>query len=660
LNFRANVDINLSKNTILNINMANIYEKRRRPAKGMGEIWSYTFTTSPNATPLRYSDGKVAHISAGSNPYTVMNHCGYANDYWNSAQSVIGLTHDFESLIPGLKANIKFSWDAYNSGTITRTETPSLYKATGEDAAGNITYDLLSEGKDQLDYSRSLDGRRTNYLEMSLVYSHLFNEKHRIGGLILFNQKQLNYLNAASDVLSLPYRSQGIAARGTYSLFDRYFAEFNMGYNGSENFSKGNRMGFFPAFALGWMLSEELFWVSLKNIIDNFKIRGSYGIVGNDQIGGGRRFIYTETVATNTPNNSSYYFGDAKYNPGIIRMGEWANPDVSWEKSYKLNIGAEFLLFKSLKMDVDYFQDRRKGIFLERQTISDMAGLSKAPWVNIGEMENRGIDVSLQYDKKIGDFLVSGMGNFTFARNKVIENDQPDYNVPYRDARGHPVNQRFGWIAEKLFDTREEIENSPPQFGTVLEVGDIKYKDLNGDGKIDDDDQTAIGFTALPEILYAFGGSVKWKGIDFSLFFQGVTRTSINLQGSTLYGFAESSLVQDALYLDVYEKRWSEANPDTYALYPKVHATPNPNNNRLSTLRLRDGSFLRLKNVEIGYTLPQKFSDKLGIASFRIYASGVNIFTFSKFKLWDPELGGGQGAGYPPNRVFTLGLNVRF
>lgn len=661
INFRANVDLDLTSTTVLNVNLANVYETRRRPGASMGDIWYYAFATSPNAFPDRYSDGKFSGPQAGSgfNPYNLLMHSGYANDYWNSAQSLIGVTQDLSELVtPGLKANIKFSWDAYNSGTITRDFTPQQWLATGRNELGEIEYNETNRGQESLGYSRSLDGRRTYYLEGSINYDKVIADRHRFGSLLLYNQKQTNYLNAGDGIGSLPYRTQGVAGRVTYSFDDKYFAEFNMGYNGSENFARGQRFGFFPAGAVGYLISNEDFWAPFSDVVDVLKFKSSYGLVGNDQIGGGRRFIYEETIIT---EGNNYSFGSTgQYAPGRIRMGEPANPYVSWEQAYKFNVGTEIRFFNALKIEGDYFHEKREGIFMQRAGLADLVGLSTTPWVNVGKMENQGFDASMQFDKKVGKVQLSALGNFTYSQNIIVDNDEPDWNYKYRNRIGKPFGQPFGLVALGLFESQEEIENSPKQDYGPVRPGDIKYLDVNGDGVVDSSDEIAIGYPAIPQVNYGFGLNAQWNGFDASVFFQGIGRTSLFVSGGSIYGFNSGSLTRSAINEDVYYNRWTLENPNPNAKYPRLDIQNNQNNNRNSTFRMHDASFLRLKNAELGYTLPRRVSESFYVSNLRVYMSGVNLLTFSKFKLWDPERGGGEGAAYPPNKMFTLGLNIYF
>lgn len=657
INFRANLDINLTQSTILNVNLANVYEKKFSPGASLDDIWGYAFMTSPNAFPVRYSDGTFsAPGGSGYNPYNLLTQSGYTEEYWNSAQSLVGLTQDFSEIVtPGLKANIKLSWDAYHNNKEVRSKEVNQYFATGRNEDGTLNYQEIYKGSESLTYTNTVGGYKTTYLEASLTYDRVFG-KHRVGALFLYNQKKKTYTASGNMLSSLPYKNMGIAGRLTYSFDDRYFIEGNVGYNGSENFSPGKRFGVFPAFALGWMVSNEKFFQPVTHIIDMLKLKGSYGIVGNDQIGGGRRFIYEATIRNNLPG---YTWGSTGNMGGNgIRMGEVANPNVGWEEAKKLNVGFEISFFNAVKIQGDYFKEERSGIFMQRSALPGIVGLSTMPWVNVGKMNNQGFDGTIEYEQQIGEVQLTARGNFTYARSEIIDNDEPDWKHKYQNRIGKPYGQSFGLKALGLFQSQEEIDNSPTQTYGTVRVGDIKYQDIDGDGKIDANDEVAIGYPSLPEINYGFGATAAWKGFDLNVFFQGVSHTSFFIGGDAMYGFSSGNLGRAAINEDVYKHRWTAENPNPNARYPRMSADNSPNNNRNSTWRMRDGSFLRLKNMEIGYSMPKRILDKTFITSLRFYVSGQNLLTFSKFKLWDPELYSSNGAKYPISRVFTVGVNI--
>ncbi len=678
-NFRANVDINLTPSTVLSLNVANIYETRVSPGTSTGNIWSWAFSTSPNAVPYQYSDGTISRPSGtNENPWNLLVHTGYNESFTNSAQSVIGLTQDFGEVwdsLKGLTANFKFSWDAWNYQAQGRTKTPRQYHATGRDEDGNLIFgDPVVEGSSSLSYSASGSSSMNTYMEASVNYNRLFGS-HRLGAMLLYNHSIKRTTLGGSATTSLPYKNQGIAGRVTYSFRDRYFAEVNVGYNGSENFAPGHRFGFFPAFSAGYMISEEDFWAPIKNTVNMFKFKGSYGKVGNDQIGGDR-WLYLPTVIT----GNYATIGETGNNGGYgLAIGRPENLNFSWEEETKLNLGVEFELWRELRIMADYFDSHRTGILMLRGGLPGIAGLqntSKLPYVNVGETRNRGVDMSAEWHKQVGDWFFTARGNFTYNRNTLVNNDEPDWKYKYQNRIGKPygvgAGQPWGLLAVGLFQSQEEIDNSPVQTFGEYRVGDIKYQDINGDGRIDADDQIYLGYTTLPEITYGFGLNAEYKGFDINVFFQGVDHVNFFLSGSSLTSpFSSTAIERAAVQWDVWDKGWNrltdngaDVSAGANAVYPRLaigSAAGSSNNSQTSSWWQRNGAFLRLKNFEVGYSLPKKLLARAGfIQSVRFYISGNNLLTFSPFKLWDPEQGGGQGASYPNNRVYSFGLNANF
>lgn len=685
-NFRANVDLNLTKSTVVNFNLANIYEKSFGPGYGDtdADIWSYTFMTSPNAFPVQYSDGKLSGPSSdsGNNPWNMLAHSGYREQFWNSAQSLIGVTQDIGELwkpLKGLTANIKFSWDAWNTTLQRRSKIESFYHARGRAEDGSLIYDRNDEGiwipvhtgDENLSFLIGRSGTMTRYLEGSLTYNRVFNEIHRVGALLLYNQKIHTNTQAGSGDDALPYKNQGLAARATYAFKDTYFAEVNLGYNGSENFARGHRFGFFPAVAVGWMMSNEKWFQPATKVIDMLKLKASYGKVGNDDIGGQRRWVYESTIV----NSGSWNYGSDGNQGGTgIRIGEVENLNASWEEALKINAGIEFSLFNKIRVQADYFREERSGIFLQRAGLPAIVGVSTIPYVSIGKTLNQGFDATVEYTHQVNkDLMLTARGNFTFNRNELLNNDEPDWEYKYQNRIGKPFGsggslQPFGLVAIGLFESQEEIDNSPVQNFGEYRVGDIKYQDINGDGQIDSQDQIAIGYTNLPEITYGFGGTAQYKNWDFNIFFQGVARTSFFLNGSSIRTpFSSGNMERAAINEDIYGNVWMSTNtPEQNAnvTYPRLSMGSGgagaSNNSQASTWWLRDGSFLRLKSVEIGYSLPKSLLQKSFIKSLRFYAAGNNLLQFSPFKLWDPEKGSTDGSGYPLNRMFSIGFNANF
>ena len=671
-NFRSNIDINLTPSTVLNINLSTQYDVKNRPNSKSGSVdnlWIYSYMTSPVAIPKVYSDGTLSRpMSAGLNPYNTLNKTGYVQEFNNNAQSLIGVTQDFSDLITeGLKGNVKFSWDVINYTAVTRSLAPSTYYATGRDSGGDLMFHKNNDGSDYLTFGKSNAGSRTMYLEASLTYDRVFDQKHRIGGLFLYNMRELVNNSPDNHTTSIPYRNLGIAGRATYSFKDTYFLEGNFGYNGSENFAPGHRFGFFPSVAVGYLISREKFFEPLTPVVSMLKLKGSHGKIGNDKIGANRRFAFNSEM---NQGASGWVFGQTGQTSLTgIATGYPGNPNVEWEQSVKTNLGIEIELFNQLKIQADYFYENRKGIFIERESVPSVVGVNINPYVNLGEMKNQGIDISLEYTKQFNELFISARGNFTYNRNKKLYDDKPTPIMQYQELAGRPLYQQFGLISLGYFESEQDIANSPEQQFGKVRPGDVKYRDINGDGVINSYDKVAIGHTHIPEVNYGFGISAMWKGIDASFFFQGVGNVTKFLVGSPINGFEQNAVMAN-VFSDVANNRWSEWNPNPNAEYPRMSLSSSENNKQLGTHKQRSMSFMRLKNVELGYTLPKKVTSKFGISTFRVYVQGQNLLTFSKFKLWDPEVnnpimefdpyGQENGAVYPNMRIVNLGINLNF
>ena len=660
-NFRSNVEVQLHKYTKLNVNLATTFERKNEPGTASSTIWDYAVKSAPNVFPAVYSNGLLPGPGAnnGENPYVLLTQTGYREKFYNTAQSLFSLTQDLGDWVTkGLTVTVKGSFDAKNYNHLARTKTPPQYMASGRDEFGDLILQQTVVGTDNLTYAESHSGYRSVYLEASVNWARSFG-KHDLSALFLYQQSQRNDvgIDKSEPELALPYRHQGIAGRITYSYDNRYFIEGNFGYNGSENFSPGKRFGFFPSVAAGYVISNEKFFEPVRGVIDLLKIKASYGIVGNDKIGTGdnvRRFIYNGTVNS----GSSYYFGTRPHSSSSIQMGDWPNPNVGWEEAHKLNVGVDLSLFSKLKISADYFKERREGIFLKRASIPVYVGLSTKPWVNIGKMRNSGVDASLEYHQTIGqDLHLTVRGNFTYARNMIVDQDQPDYKYLYMNRTGQARYQTFGLVAAGLFRDQADIDAWPKQSFGDVEPGDIKYLDLNGDGVVDSYDVKPIGYTAIPEIVYGFGFSLQWKAFDFSAFFQGVGHVNFSTRTDQTQGFIARNSREANLFSDVYDNYWTPERLD--AKYPRLFIGTNNNNNQNSSFWMANGRYMRLKNLEIGYTLPKHISQKMAMQNMRVYLSGVNLFTFSPFKLWDPDLQTGA-TNYPNNRIINIGLTIGF
>ena len=660
--FRSNIDIDITKSTQLGLSLSTQYTTKNAPCTTTNDLYAYTMYVTPVATPTVFSNGMLAipQESGSVNPYNMLNNTGYRRYNTMVAQSLLSLTQDFSDIItPGLKANVKFAWDAQNATLLERAMSPVTYYATGRDENGELM--LTAANPNGSNYMRlatsDSSGTTAINFEGSLIYERLFAEDHRVSGMFLYSVRSKSKNRPVNYIDAYPTKNMGIAGRFTYAFRDKYFAEFNFGYNGSENFAPGKRYGFFPSYAVGYMISNEKFWEPLRDKVNILKIRASYGKIGNDEIG--RRFAYNTTMNTNA---GGFTFGDlGQTNLPGYSTGEYGNPDVAWEEATKADVGIELGLFNKIKIQADYFYEKREGIFIQRESTPSVVGTKTAQWVNLGRMKNQGFDMSLEFDHSFNkDFSISARGNFTYNRNKKLYDDKPDQIWKYQNLAGFANNQQFGLIAEGLFESEEDIANWPKQdFGTVR-PGDIKYRDVNGDGVVNTFDKVAIGYTLVPEINYGFGASLKWKGIDVSVFFSGVGHVTRIIQGQNLFGASSTILRMGQIFEDVAKNRWTLDNQNPNAPYPRLSLNKVDNNQQLSTYWQRDMSFLRLKDAEIGYTLPESMTKKWGLSKIRFYIQGKNLITFSDFKLWDPEVNANYGNVYPLIRTFAIGANVNF
>ncbi len=443
-------------------------------------------------------------------------------------------------------------------------------------------------------------------------------------------------------------------------------AEFNFGYNGSEKFDKGHRWGFFPSFGLGWSISNEDFWTdNLKKVVSKLKLRATYGLVGNDEIGKQRFFYLSQVTIGGGDSFSTGYEFNGRTRKGV-KISNYPNSEIGWEIAYKTNLGVELGLFDG-KVDImaDFFKERRTNILQTREDLSTSMGLWATPDVNVGEANGKGVDISIDYNHSFHkDLWMVGRANFTYAKSTYRAYEEPDYSaIPWKSKIGMPISQKWGYVAERLFIDDADVQNSPRQdFGEYL-PGDIKYKDINNDGVINEIDMVPIGYPTTPEINYGFGLSFGYKNFDLSVFFQGSGRSSFWIDVDKMSPFNQSTangrVIETGLAKFIADDHWSLTSQNPKAYWPRLSNTLIANNNQRSTQFMQDGSFLRFKSAEIGYTLPKSFTNKMRLATCRFYASGTNLLLFSKFKLWDVEMGG-NGLGYPIQRVINLGLNLSF
>lgn len=664
--FQSNVGAWLTSSTKVNVRINSQIVNYNGPSTSMDDLYKYVMEApSMYFAPVYPNINREDHTIFGNKSGGPIGSGGfsiYRNPYasmvqGSSKQSAYTINTAFELeqkldfLTKGLNFKALVSFKNWSKTTVNRSFSPYFYELQNpqeqEDGSYLYDYNSISKGRTALETSTSTTGDRLMNLQATLNYQRMFGDKHDVGAMLVYLQREYNLNNPDNNYYNtLPERNQGLAGRVTYAYDGRYLAEFNFGYNGSENFEKGSRYGFFPSLAVGYLISNEKFFEPLTKVISNLKIRASYGLVGNADIGS-NRFPYLTKVDL---GGAGFVFGDQwQTSSNGATITTYGAEKVTWEIGKKYNVGFDLGLFNKLSLNVDFFREDRKDIFLRRNTIPAESGITGdlRPYGNLGKVRNQGVDMSLDYNHAVSkDFMISAKGTFTYAKNQYMEIDEPDYEYAYMSQVGRPLNQYKGYIALGLFKDQEEIDNSPKQILTgVVQPGDIKYADLNNDGKIDGNDQTYIGNPELPQISYGLGVSIQYKKWDASIFFQGVGKRSIMLSDIHPFGGESYGVMQF-----VADNHWTEANPNPEAMYPRLTNGKNNNNNPNSTYWLRDGSYIRLKNVELGYSY--KF--------LRAYISGQNLLTFSKFKLWDPELYTSNGLKYPTQIMGSIGLQFTF
>ncbi len=664
-NYRLNTDIDITKSTLLKVGVSGSLKKVNEPGLG-GDIWHSIMGQTPISIPLVYSNGYIPAYGTGNqtNPWVLATQTGY-NEVWeNKIQTNVTLEQKLDFITKGLSFVGRFGYDTNNKNNIKHEKWPEQWKAQRfRDENGELVFERIST-EQKMRISSGASGERLEFFEAILQYDRGFKE-HHLGGTLKYNQdSKIMTVNIGDDIKkSIPRRHQGLAGRVSYNWNYRYFADFNFGYSGSENFATGHQFGFFPAFSVAWNIAEEPIIKKSLKWMNMFKLRYSYGKVGNDNFGDNVRFPYMYTIGS----GGGYQWADYNYdkNFGGKIYTDLASNNVTWEIATKHDIGVDLSLFNDkFTATIDYFHEQRDGIYMTRDHLSSMIGLNgKRPKANVGSVLSEGFDGNFAYKQKVSDVNLTIRGNMTYSKNEILERDEA-YNVyEYQMDEGHRVDQAKGLIALGLFKDYDDIRNSPRQdFGSV-QPGDIKYKDVNGDGVINDGDRVAIGATTKPNLIYGMGISAQWKGLDVNLHFQGAGKSTFFIDGPSVYAF--SSGTWGNILSDLVENRWIDSsisnNPATEnpnASYPRLSYGGSGNNFRQSTYWLRNGSYLRLKTLEIGYSLPKSMVNKIHFNSMRLFFIGTNLLTFSSFKLWDPELGSSNGEKYPLAKMFTLGLSV--
>ena len=665
-NYRMNVDIDVTPTTIIKLGVSGNLNKRNSPGLGDQYLWSELFGFNALSSPVLYSNGYVPAYGNSvpqMNPWVSSTRTGYNEEWDNNIQTNVTVDQKLDFITKGLSFTGRFGYDTYNSNHIYYRLWPAMYRANSRDSQGNIIWDKLFE-ETSMSQTSGGDGSRHEFLEALLRWDRTFDKLHNFSAVSRFTQdERIQTRNIGTDIKnSVSKRNQGLAGQLTYNYALRYFIDFNFGYNGSENFADHHRYGFFPAFSLAWNIAEEPLVKKALPWLNMFKLRYSWGKVGNDNMG---RFPYLYTLDY-TPN-IGYNWGSNLSSGTIpgIHYTQMASPNVTWEVARKTDFGFDFVAFDNkFSLTMDYFHEKRTGIFIQRMFLPDITGLESYPWANVGAVKSQGFDGNFQYKDHIGEINWTVRGNITYSKNTILERDEENNVYAYQYGKGYRVNQQRGLIALGLFRDYDDIRNSPKQSWGTVQPGDIKYKDVNGDGIVDDGDRVAIGATDTPSLIYGLGASVSWRGFDLNLHFQGAGKYTFLINSGAVNAFRDGRWGN--ILQGITDNRWISSdisgtketeNPN--APYPRLSYGYNLNNQQSSSFWLRNGRFLRLKNLDIGYTLPKPMVNTIHLESVRIYISGQNLITWSPFKLWDPELDSRQrGQIYPITRSFTAGIQI--
>ena len=656
-NFQNNISYKITSTTKIDLHMNAQIRNKKGPNYSTSDLFAQmlycnpinfpvTFPAQPGDTHIRFGNAIWTGSSVRTNPYAYML-SSFKEYNENTLNTSLKINQKLDFVTKGLSVQAMVNWKNWASSSYNRTIEPYYYgiKGGSYNPSNPTDYEIERLGTSGTDYLKtsdiSKDSDQTFYLDARVNYDRQFN-LHHVTGMLMYMQREYR-----SSVL--PERNQGFSGRFTYDYGQRYLVELNFGYNGTERLAKKERFEFFPAVSLGWVISNEKFFEPMTKYIDNLKIRGSYGLVGSDETGlsaGAQHFLYIDQVSL---NNIGFTTGvDMNYTLYGPLVTNYAVVNGGWERVKKLDIGIDLELFRQLTITADYFNEKRYNILLHREAWPESLGYYTAkPWSNKGKVDNWGIELSVNWRKEFTkDLYVDFRGNFTYTENKYVNLDEPVYPYVWKTSTGKPLSRTTGYIAQGLFSSQEEIDNSPTQnLGSTVKPGDIKYRDVNGDGKIDGSDQVMISpYGTTPRIQYGLGMNVTYKKFDFGVFFNGSAKRTIMISGISPFGQSDYNVMQ--FIADDY---WSESNPNPNAKYPRLGLTSSQtaNNTVASTYWMRNGNFIRFKTLELGY----KF--KYG----RVYLNGDNIAVFSPFKLWDPEL---SWNAYPLQRTFNIGVQLNF
>ncbi len=659
--FQNNIGYQISPSTKMTLKMNAQIISQTSPSTSANSIFQAIYNNTPVSFPAIFPEQEgYNHLLFGSqimsagrfytNPYANMLNT-FQETNTNKLNISVTLNQKLDFITEGLSVNALVNFNNYASTWYTRSLSPYLYNVFpgSYDPENPVEFRLneLQVGTEYVSQSGiSTSTNNTFYLDGRINYDRSFGH-HNVTAMLMYMMRQYR-----SGVL--PNRNQGFSGRFTYDWYNRYLVELNFGYNGTERLAEGARFELFPAISLGWVPSSEPFWKPLRSIIDYLKIRGSYGLVGSDETGtsaGASHFLYENSVSMSggMTYRTGYTGNTARTGPSVT---SYAVQDAHWERAKELDLGVDLEMFEQLNVTFDWYYNQRERILMKRASFPKSLGYATSvPWSNIGKVDNTGIELSLKWKKQLSkDLLIDLRFNYTYAKNKYVYVDEPDYPYVWQTETGKPLSRMTGYIAEGLFQSEEEIANSADQssFGSSVMVGDIKYRDVNGDGKITTADQVMLSpYGTMPRIQYGIGASLNWRKFDFSVYFNGSAKRNIMLSGFEPFIADDSN--DHNLMKWIADGYWREGADNSNATYPRLGLLKSNiyNNRQPSSFWMRKADFLRFKTLEFGWSFP------FG----RVYINGDNIAVWSPFKYWDPEL---SYYSYPLSRTFNLGVQFKF
>lgn len=686
-NFRSNLDIDVTNDLTLSVSLGGILKRVNLPNAQRGlnedEDWQF-FRYMMNAPPMAgagWVNGRSYRVEGYDTPIDYMAGDGLRNNYNSELNTLFSVDYKLDFITKGLKLKSKFGYDSnytinlvrrFNSTFLEYYAVRKSVDTNGDGTAEDLLLFKQIGSPSKLSYTETVDSkRRHKYFEAALEWKRTFANSHDVTGLVLYNQSKKFYTESAFNEIPLSYL--GLVSRFTYSYKSKYNAEVNMGYNGSENFPKDKRFGFFPSYSASWVASEEPFMKNLS-FISFLKFKASYGKAGNDKLGSNRFLYIPDSYSISYSGGPVFGVDGAGQGYGTASVTKRGNPDVSWEIDEKQNYAVELNLFNKLSVNFDYFRNFRSNILLTKSTYTAYVD-DKMPPLNFGKMSNHGFELEATWRENKGKFNYWIKGIYAFARNKVIEMDEPASIPEWQKQTGRPLGCPLLYLTKGFYETQEQVDAANGK--TTLEgvavntlgkvrKGDLWYVDYNKDGKINDLDRVQYGnYTLVPEITASLSLGASYKGFDFNVLFQGVTHALVSYGGESLQPFTSQYLAIMSAQTYVKE-RWTEATKAT-AKFPALTLTPNhynfgSSNGFVNDFFTDDASYIRLKNVEIGYTISGELLKKVKCQSMRIYVNGSNLFTWDKQRLFDfdPEQDGGRSLAYPQMKIYNIGLNLKF